>query len=66
MTVSDLLTSNFLFNYIQVDRRLVAQDWTRKLHVIQAKAADAVKELPPGFLGQFNGKSILHNRLSIK
>ncbi|KAL4551677.1 hypothetical protein Ndes2526B_g05947 [Nannochloris sp. 'desiccata'] len=38
-----------------VDRRLVAQDWTRKLHVIQAKAADAVKELPPGFLGQFNG-----------
>jgi hypothetical protein len=42
---------------LQVDRRLVAQDWTRKLQVIQTKAADAVKELPPGFLDQFkNGK----------
>ncbi len=47
----------FFFKYLQVDRRLVAQDWTRKLQVIQTKAADAVKELPPGFLDQFkNGK----------
>lgn len=42
--------------HLQVDRRLIPQDWARKLQVIQAKAADAVKELPPGFLGQFAGQ----------
>lgn len=30
-------------------------DWGRRLQAIQAKAAEAVGELPPGFLGQFDG-----------
>lgn len=28
-------------------------DWGRKLAAIQAQAAAAARELPPGFLGQF-------------
>lgn len=39
----------------QVDRKQVPGDWSRKLQAIQAKAAEAVRELPPGFLGQFEG-----------
>lgn len=39
----------------QVDRKQVPADWNRKLQAIQAKAAAAVRELPPGFLGQFEG-----------
>ncbi|PRW59500.1 CDK5RAP3 isoform A [Chlorella sorokiniana] len=38
-----------------VDRKQVPTDWSRKLQAIQAKAAEAVNELPPGFLGQFEG-----------
>ena len=30
-------------------------DWNRKLAAIQAKAAEALAELPPGFMGQFEG-----------
>ncbi len=40
---------------LQVDRKQVPADWNRKLQAIQAKAAEALKELPPGFLGQFEG-----------
>jgi hypothetical protein len=39
----------------QVDRKQVPTDWNRKLQALQAKAAEALKELPPGFLGQFEG-----------
>lgn len=46
-----------IFLNTQVDRRLIAQDWNRKLQLIQAKAAEAAKELPSGFLNQFNGTS---------
>ncbi|KAI7844631.1 hypothetical protein COHA_001721 [Chlorella ohadii] len=38
-----------------VDRKQVPADWSRKLQAIQTKAAEAVAELPPGFLGQFEG-----------
>lgn len=39
----------------QVDRKQVPADWARKLAAIQAQAAKAAAELPPGFLGQFEG-----------
>ena len=39
----------------QVDRKQVPADWNRKLQALQAKTAEALKELPPGFLGQFEG-----------
>ena len=39
----------------QVDRNQVPADWNRKLAAIQAKAAEALAELPPGFMGQFEG-----------
>lgn len=39
----------------QVDRKQVPADWSRRLQAIQAKAGEAVRELPPGFLGQFEG-----------
>lgn len=39
----------------QVDRKQVPADYNRKLQAIQAKAAEAVRELPSGFLGQFEG-----------
>ena len=51
-----------IFLNTQVDRRLIAQDWNRKLQLIQAKAAEAAKELPPGFLDQFNGTSLLRTQ----
>lgn len=38
-----------------VDRKQVPSDFNRKLQAIQAKAAEAVRQLPPGFLGQFEG-----------
>ncbi|KAL4859070.1 CDK5RAP3-like protein [Chlorella vulgaris] len=38
-----------------VDRKQVPSDWNRKLQAIQAKAAEAVRQLPPGFLSQFEG-----------
>lgn len=40
----------------QVDRKQVPADYNRKLQAIQAKAAEALRELPPGFLGQFEGE----------
>ena len=40
----------------QVDRKQVPADWSRKLQAVQAKAAALLKELPPGFLGQFEGE----------
>ena len=48
-----------------VDRRMLPQDWARKLQVIQAKAAEAVKQLPPGFLGQFDGTAFCRISLLI-
>ncbi|GAB4823290.1 hypothetical protein N2152v2_010336 [Parachlorella kessleri] len=39
----------------QVDRKQVPADWARKLQALQAKSGEALKELPPGFLGQFEG-----------
>ncbi|KAL4459017.1 hypothetical protein ABPG75_013882 [Micractinium tetrahymenae] len=38
-----------------VDRKQVPADYNRKLQAIQATAVEAVRELPPGFLGQFEG-----------
>lgn len=34
----------------QVTRQKIPKDWHKRLQVIQAKAAEAVKELPPGTL----------------
>ena len=39
----------------QVGRKLLPQDWNRKLQAVQAKAAEAANDLPPGFLSQFDG-----------
>lgn len=38
-----------------VDRRQVPTDWVRRLQAVQAQAAAAVAELPPGFLAQLEG-----------
>jgi len=40
-----------------VDRKVVPQDWKKKLDVIQKKVEEESKELPPGFLGQFTSSS---------
>lgn len=40
-----------------MDRKVVPQDWKKRLDVIQRKAEEESKELPPGFLGQFTASS---------
>jgi hypothetical protein len=47
---------HFLTSIVQVDRKQVPSDWSRKLQAIQARAAAAARELPPGFLGQLEGE----------
>jgi hypothetical protein len=46
----------------QADRKLLPQEWNRKLQAIKAKAAEAAKELPPGFLDQFGGEPVCRRR----
>jgi len=51
---------------VQVDRKQVPADFNRKLQAIQAKAAEAVRELPPGFLGQFEGEHVVGARDGVR